>query len=259
MKVMSVYIDGSDNDRDSLRLATMFCRRVGGRLDVVYPQRPEIYVTPVSIAVPEDQDTIGEAKRAFDDVCAGVEGVSWVPVDAGLADAIRGYSFLHDVIILERVRGEEGPDVLALNTALFETSAAVLVCPPDAPASVGRSVAVVWNGTAQSARALHAATPILESAEQVTVLVNCANAAAEPFRVLSYLEARGIAASAEEFDGDVMTARGRGRAILEATHGEADLLVMGAFGENMLSSIMGLGRTTQKVCTATKIPTLICN
>jgi hypothetical protein len=32
---------------------------------------------------------------------------------------------------------------------------------------------------------------------------------------------------------------------------------MGAYGDNMWSSLTGMGRTTQKVCTATKIPTLI--
>ena len=36
-------------------------------------------------------------------------------------DSIKDQGFLHDLIILERISEEEGPQALALNTALFET------------------------------------------------------------------------------------------------------------------------------------------
>ena len=36
----------------------------------------------------------------------------------------------------------------------------------------------------------------------------------------------------------------------------ADLLVMGSYGENRLSAILGLGRATAKVVTAAPIPLL---
>jgi nucleotide-binding universal stress UspA family protein len=36
----------------------------------------------------------------------------------------------------------------------------------------------------------------------------------------------------------------------------ADLLVMGAYGENRLSAMFGLGRATRKVITAAAIPLL---
>ena len=55
-----------------------------------------------------------------------------------------------------------------------------------------------------------------------------------------------------------LTARARGRAILAAA-GEAgaDLLVMGAYGEKRLTALIGLGRATRKVVSATTVPALL--
>ena len=258
MKVMSVFIDGSANDRDSLSVAAMFARKLNGRLDVVHAIGQEIYVVADAVAVPEiDEAANAEAKAAFDEICGDLPNVRWVRAEASPADAIRQRGFLNDLIILERIAGEEGPGVEALNIALFETAAPVLVCPPSPPPTVATCIAIVWAPTLQAAKAVQSALPLLHQASEVMVLTDTSNEDADPAALLDYLETHEIQATAEYFDGGALTARGRGRAILEATHGKADLLVMGAYGENMWSSIMGLGRTTQKVVTATKIPTLI--
>ena len=181
----------------------------------------------------------------------------WIQTNAKPGDAIRQYGFFNDLIVLERVSGDDGPNAEALNIALFETPAPVLVCPPTAPSDVCTSAAVVWSPTLQAAKAVRISLPLLHQARDVTVLVDSSNEDADPAPLLDYLNTHEIQARVERFDGDALTARGRGRAILEATHGNADFLVMGAFGENMMSSLLGLGRTTQKIVTATKIPTLI--
>ena len=238
----------------------MATRKVGGRLDVVHATGQPIFVTPVSVAVAEpDSAHLAAAKAAFDDICGGLDFVRWRPSEYKLTDAILNCGLLTDLMIIERVTGEDGPDVLALNTALFETCAPVLVCLPYAPQSFGTLVAVVWSPTEQAARAVRAAMPFLERAEVVSVLTDNSNEDARPEPLMDYLSAYGINAVSVPFDGDQLTARGRGRAILAATQGRADLLVMGAYGENMLSQLMGLGRATQKVVTATHIPTLIHN
>ena len=258
MKVMSVFIDGSENDRDSLRVAAMFARKLNARLDVVHATGPEIYVVADSVAIPEqDEQADSAAKAAFDEICAGLRNTRWIQADCKPADAIRRHGFFNDLIVLERVSGEEGPDAEALNIALFETPAPVLVCPPSPPPDACTAAAVVWSPTLQAAKAVRIALPLLHQARQVTVLVDSSNEDADPAPLLDYLETHEIRAAVERFDGSALTARGRGRAILEATRGKADFLVMGAFGENMVSSLLGLGRTTQKIVTATKIPTLI--
>jgi nucleotide-binding universal stress UspA family protein len=259
MKVMSVYLDGSSNDRDSLTVAAMFCEKLGGRLNVIYASGQRAYVVHESIAIPEASAAgLTLAKQAFDAVCGGRPFARFLQVEAKPEDAIRDYGLLTDINILERVHGDAGPDVLALNTALFETPAPVLVCPPSPPATIGTSVAVVWSASIQSAKAVHSAMPLISTAERVTVLLNAANVDADPTHLMEYLSGYGVRPKIISFEGGSLTARGRGRAILAAaSENKADFLVMGAYGDNMWSSLTGMGRTTQKVCTATKIPTLI--
>lgn len=258
MKVMSVFIDGSENDSDSLRVAAMFARKLKARLDVIHAAGSEIYVVADSVAIPEpDEQADSAAKAAFDAICGDLPNARWIQTASKPADAIRQHGFFNDLIVLERVSGEDGPDAEALNIALFETAAPVLVCPPSPPPDVCTSAAVVWSPTLQAAKAVRISLPLLHQAREVMVLVDSSNEDANPEPLLDYLRTHEIEATVERFDGNALTARGRGRAILDATHGKADFLVMGAFGESMLSSLMGLGRTTQKIVTATKIPTLI--
>ena len=160
--------------------------------------------------------------------------------------------------ILERISGEEGPEVSALNTALFDTGGPVLVSPPAPLATVGEHVALVWSPTAQSARATRSALPVLAQAGTVSILTNSANAAARPEELAAYLADHGIAAGSVTFDGAKLTGRGRGRAILAAAQEiAADLIVMGAYGEKRLKSIVGLGRATRKIVSGSPVPVLL--
>ncbi len=60
------------------------------------------------------------------------------------------------------------------------------------------------------------------------------------------------------YDGSGLTARGRGRAIIDAaTSVDAGLIVMGAFGGNQIDALLGLGRTTRKLATASPVPLLL--
>ncbi len=159
-------------------------------------------------------------------------------------------------MILERVSSESGSAVLALNTALFETPGPVLVTPPSPPSEIGKSVAVVWSPTTQSARAVRSALPLMSKADKVTIITNSDDPDAAP--LTGYLEIYGIKPASSTFAGRGLSARARGRAILAAVASvEADLLVMGAYGENRLSALMGLGRATQKIVSATTIPALV--
>ena len=73
-----------------------------------------------------------------------------------------------------------------------------------------------------------------------------------------YLHVHGLKPAFHSFDGARLTARGRGRAVLAAADAlGADLLVMGAFGENKVTALMGLGRATRKIVSDTKIPVLV--
>ena len=94
------------------------------------------------------------ARRAFNEVCGELDNARWIAVEGEMDHAIRALSLSYDLTIVERISEEQGPLAKALNTALFETGSPVLVTPPTAPTVIGNVVALIWTGTAQSARAM---------------------------------------------------------------------------------------------------------
>jgi nucleotide-binding universal stress UspA family protein len=265
MRRIAIYIDGSPNDADSLTSAALFSRRVGARLEVFHPRkRSKVVVTDVvGTASILDDDSVAvsaadAARSAFERVCGDLDFASWHVINDSPADAVAKLGLLYDLTILERVTEETGPQVLALNTALFETGGPVLVTPPRAPSTLGETVAVAWSGNIQSARAVRSALPLLVAADQVCILTNTANARAEAPELAAYLKVHGIASRAYTFEGERLSARARGRAMLAAIESMgADCLVMGAYGEHRMEAIFGLGRATQKVVTASPVPILL--
>lgn len=264
MKRLAIFLDGSANDRDSLKSAAMISALTGAHLDVLYPWTTESLVSALpGGAAALVNDVIGEggqnaARNAFDDICQGLPASRWVDVRGTMHDAIRAFGLLYDAIILERLSEEKGPHARAFNTALFETGTPVLVTPPTAPATVGEAVALVWTPTPQASRAMRSALPILRVARQVRLLTNSGNIHADPARALEYLRFHGVTAEHLSFDGSRLTARGRGRAIIEAARTSgADLLIMGGFGEHQFDALFGLGRTTRKLVTAAPVPLLL--
>ena len=260
MKRMAMMIDGSENDADSLRSATLFAALTSAHLDVYYALTLDdlMHVAPDGNVAAVDQSLSTShtaAKAAFDEVCGGLESARWQEARGKPEDVIRYFGMLSDAVIVERVTENEGPQARAFNAALFETGSPVLVTPPNAPDSIGECVCVVWSGTPQSSRAIRSALPALKAAKQIRLLTNSDNEHADPETALAYLGLHGIAAEHRPFDGAGLTARGRGRSIIdEARAVSADLLVMGAFGESDLDGLFGLGRTTLKLVTAAPMP-----
>lgn len=264
MKRVTIFIDGSANSQESLTSALAFCRCLDGRLSVVHPRpRDKVVARPGQsvVLIKNEEERAArrsDAKAAYDEVCGGLAFADWQETEETGTEAVVRYGLYSDAVVLERLSNDEGPEALTLDTALFETPGPVLVTPPKAPAAIGRSVAVVWSPTVQSARAVRSALPILRKADSVTTITNSARTEADSSALVDYLDAQGVTTELRSYDGAGQTARGRGRAILAAV-GEAgaDLLVMGAFDEKRLTALIGLGRATRKVVSATTIPALL--
>ena len=266
MKRLAIFIDGSENDSDSLLSAVAFARITGAHLDVIYPHFGRSSVAVLAedaVSLPDvDIGTVDEdiARRAFNEVCGELDNARWIAVEGEMDHAIRALSLSYDLTIVERISEEQGPLAKALNTALFETGSPVLVTPPTAPTVIGNVVALIWTGTAQSARAMRSALPVLKASKQVYLLSNTDNPYANPGRAIEYLGYHDIRPTEMSFDGSGMTARGRGRAIIAAALSiSADLIIMGAFGDNHFDALLGLGRTTRKLATASPMPLLLQN
>lgn len=156
--------------------------------------------------------------------------------DTGLAAALvaeRGRFF--DLIVLgrsERVVG--APHTQTIEQTLRQSGRPVLLAPIDPPPEIGAAVAIAWNASPESVRALSAALPFIEQARAVTVITSGDDddaALGESIRrVRDYLAWHGIAAEARLVAGS--SGRQAGRVLIEAAQeAGADLLVMGAYGQ----------------------------
>ncbi|CAO3445190.1 universal stress protein [Azospirillum largimobile] len=153
----------------------------------------------------------------------------------------------------ERVSLHNIPDRLPL-----ETATPVLVLPPGQPATaaIGRHVLVAWKNSRESARAVRAAMPFLETAQSVTVLTvePPGQRSDEAAALVDWLHRHGIAARPQS----VIASGGEvGEMILSCcTDQGADLLVMGAYGHSRLRELV-LGGATRTVLEELTLPALM--
>jgi nucleotide-binding universal stress UspA family protein len=145
----------------------------------------------------------------------------------------------------------------AIETTLVGGGRPVLLAPKGVQ-KIGDRIAIAWNDSAESARALSCALPFLEAAQAVHVL------AADTWRtrfeateeLADYLAWRKIAC---ERHAVAIEDEAVGQALMQAASGVgADLLVMGGYGRSRLRELV-LGGVTRHVLTHTALPVLFAH
>ena len=135
----------------------------------------------------------------------------------------------------------------------------VLVVPyVGAAHEVGRNVLVAWNGSREASRAVHDALPLLQAAEQVSVLginpVDTRHIAG--FDISAQLARHGVeieaskTVSSDVSVGDVLLSR--------AADLDADLIVMGAYGHSRLRELV-LGGATRLILATMTMPVFMAH
>lgn len=185
---------------------------------------------------------------------AGGPTAAWLEVPGQEDDLIVRAGRLSDLIVLSRpAAGSSVGGPGAFNTALFETGRPLLV--PGAQAIPLRTdrIVVAWDGSAQAARALAAAMPFLDRAEEVTV-VTCEEGGDDEgglADVTTYLSWHGITAGRRA----VPPHPGVAEALVAAAIG-TDLLVMGGYSHSRLREIF-LGGVTRYMLEKAALPLLL--
>src|SRR5919109_1813762 len=176
IKTILVLADGGGGTVATLTTAVTMAQRCSAELDVLHVRADVETMVPVigegmSGAMVEQmmsamQQTVvsraAKAKAAFEQVC-GVAGIPavWRESTGRETDIVANAGRLVDLIIIGKPDAEtETPLAATLDAALFDTGRPVLVAPTAATA-VGSRVAIAWNGSAQAARVVAAAKPIL--------------------------------------------------------------------------------------------------
>lgn len=196
-------------------------------------------------------------KATFDATVSSGDAAHWIEREGREDEHVAWLGRLADLIVTARA-AEDGPPMrpLTIHAALFESGRPVLVLPPRPQVKeLGRAIAIAWNGTAQSARAVQGAMPLITRASEIHVLT-CESTRTDlsaADELADYLSRWAVTAEVHAFpplEGDV------GNAILfEAARFGADLLVSGAYSHARLMQAI-LGGVTTALMDDAKLPIL---
>ncbi len=287
IRTMLIPHAGSEEMRSVLELGLTLGRDLGAHVDVLHIQSDPKDTIPllgegmsvsmiedmIQIAKTEGGERASEGRKVFDKIVSGLSlalsddpatpgaSVSWSQ-EVGRNDEItarRGR--LSDLIVVTRPTASS--DVLAtltLNAALFDSGRPVLVAPlasggdPLKPLSAGGHVAISWNGSAQSARAVGSAMGLIAKAGKVTVLTTASDrtSAARAPELSAYLEWHGIVPDTRTFSSEGGQSIGESL-LAECGAADVDLLVMGAYTHSRVRQLI-LGGVTRHVLEHAALP-----
>jgi nucleotide-binding universal stress UspA family protein len=191
----------------------------------------------------------------------GGEGVSAAfSVETGSdAQWISEYGRFADLVVVGRAQPGREMAMEVLEAALMDTGRPLLVAPPTAPESLLGTVVIAWKDTPEAARAVFAALPLLERAEQVVVVSvveedEPQEQACE--RLLRSLRWHNPATSLRRLGRE----RRKPVEVLlqEAVRLKASLIVMGGYSHSRLREVV-FGGFTNRILSGIDLPVLMAH
>jgi nucleotide-binding universal stress UspA family protein len=152
--------------------------------------------------------------------------------------------------------GEDVASADALHAVLFDSGRPVLLAPFTRPVSIGKRIAVAWNGLSNAAAALGSAIPFIREAEAVRVLTSPEYCRRGPAAqdVVDYIAYQGVTADIGNFSS---IDREVGAGLLRAAEDfQADLMSMGAYSSSRLRELI-LGGVTRYVLENADLPVIM--
>lgn len=196
---------------------------------------------------------------------SGLKGpsVEWQRMPGLAWETLPGLGRVADVLVVARPEDDSaGISVGIIEAALFASGRPVLLASHKMPATLGRNIAVAWNGTPEAAHALAAAMPLLAQADVVSILSHHPGSnghmggkdETDVQGLVSYLGWHGITARIAPQATEGLHI---GQALVAgAVAASADLLVMGAYGHSRLREMV-FGGATRHVVDDGTLPTLL--
>jgi nucleotide-binding universal stress UspA family protein len=274
-----VPLTGSEGDLAALAVAFAVAVRLGAHVDAALlrfdqrysrpklsePLPPGLFEEIASLLSDRDADELA-ARRRFEEAREAVgsptaeeaipSGHSGRWLGMRPAERIVRDGRLADLIVVGPTKATENqrPNVIR-RAALVTAGRPLLLAPAQPPETVGRRIAIAWNGSTGGAQAVAAALPLLAKAEAVHVLTvkTEKTRSSEGERLVDYLQWHGVTAQSsvlpeQESVGDLLLANAEGFG--------ADLLVMGGYVQNRLQELL-LGGVTAYVFAHAKLPILV--
>lgn len=196
---------------------------------------------------------VGEAMRGQDEPSA-----SFTTLSGREDEVIAHKARLADLTIVAHPQaGEDVAAADALHAVLFDSGRPVLLAPVVLPETIGKRVAIAWNGTANAASALASVMPFVRQAEAVRILVcdDYRRPGPSGAEVAEYISHHGVTADVVQFyPRKGVTGAGL---LAAATEFRADLMSMGAYSTASRLRQLILGGITRHVLENAQLPVLM--
>ena len=205
------------NDADSLASAKNLANLIGAQLTVAFARvlKQSLVGFGEFVAsageVGRSTQNQARAKSAFDTVSGNFPDARFLIYDASCDTITTAIRYAYDLIIVERLSSDDGPEASNLNAAIFATGRLVMLIPPKAVNGPINRAAIAWNDSAQTARAIKSALPLLQIAQDVVLLTGSGTSEIAVELLLEYLAVYGLAPSVQVYNSEKLTARARGR------------------------------------------------
>ena len=278
MKNILVPVEIHSSIESVLRTSALLARRFGGHVEGVAlgPDLPDLvaFDMPVSWTMSDQnawRELAEDAHRRFEtymmengvpaqagSVASDGPSHSWLAENSFGDSQMASYARVFDVSIMGRPGAERGdPRMATAEAALFESGRPVLLAPPLPVETMGESIAISWNQSTETARAVAFAMPLLKAAKKVYVLTieNFSVEGPPGDQLAASLARHGINVEAVTRPN----ARTQGEAVLDQSAKlGCDLLIKGAYTQSRLRQMIFGGATAHILSRAT-IPVLMAN
>ena len=164
------------------------------------------------------------------------------------------YARVFDLVVVGRPGTESHePHRSTFESALFESGRPLVIVPPTAPASLGTTIAIAWNGSSETARSIAFAMPFLLRARDVPVLAVPGLRLPGPSdaQVARGLRRHGIPARVV---GVAEAGRTPGRALLQTARDlGCDLMIKGGYTQSRIRQLI-FGSVTTDILAEADLP-----
>lgn len=270
IKTILTYSDGSKGSEERVAAAVELARLHDAHLVVLAfgfaLDLPPSFDGSAPLALPPstaEPDAEDRAKAAADAIArAGIRGEA-VPVVCSIGSFARELgdaAQFSDLVVLGRPYGDGAAETAApaLEGALFDGDAPVLVYPDGIDRIYARTVLIAWNGSREALRAVRSAMPFLLASQRVQIAI-FGRSPSEPMpgeRLATMLSRRGIRA---EVLVQLPTEDGVAEAIRRcALETGAGLVVMGAYGHSRFREYV-VGGATRDYLAEFSVPVLMAH
>ena len=286
-KIVLVPLLGLGGDKDVLETARQVMLDSGGHFDCLYVHDDAAAIVSciqtdamgVPVSSPELIDALNrearaqkaQARQTFDHFCqthgivgqglpgAGRLSASWREVSDDVAVTISQASHFSDAVILKRNPKPLEPTFADIGRIVISSGRPVLAYPEDWRPRPIRRVAIAWKDTAEAARAISTAMPVMAQARQIFLFAasegsDLKDTEKSAHACAAFLRWHGLDPEVHCMECDEEDAKSL--VFATAAGVGTDLVVMGAYGHSRLREF-AFGGFTRRVLSECSLPVML--